>query len=550
MATKDNLVVKVTMNSKDFENGLENAKKSMKGFGAKVDQAGSSIVKVMGKAVVAIAAAAGAMNTFETAIRSTEQSSDAFDRSIYSMKSAVSDFFQSLSQGNLHNFVTDLGEVVKMAKEAYNAIDALGTMNMWSKVRINQLNAQISEQRVVAMSKNSTASEKQEANRLISMYIAQMETLTQSLLGETKSAAKAQLRKMAGVGEEYVSDAELEGYVWAFENKELKGMVDNMYQQYATETHAKGWTMGGGSMAKMPTSYDITNVTWSATDAEHKWRAMNNLLTANEKEQWQIYYDLLDQENTIRQSLAATKLKANRTMEKGMTGGSSTTREATDLVPTLSPIPAVKNEDEGLAIIEQINRALELQGLQMQENAILVLAENHMWQQRIKEVNQYASAISYAGNAFSSLADIIGDDSPFRSLASALSGVASHLSSLINTYISLISVEAVSESIKAGKGIPFPFNLAAILAAGSALLGIISSLKSSFAGQFAGGGVVGGNSYTGDKLWARVNSGEMILNRTQQAALFGGGRGGNVNFVIEGSQLKGVLDNYNKIEAL
>lgn len=550
MATKDNLVVKVTMNSKDFENGLENAKKSMKGFGAKVDQAGSSIVKVMGKAVVAIAAAAGAMNTFETAIRSTEQSSDAFDRSIYSMKSAVSDFFQSLSQGNLHNFVTDLGEVVKMAKEAYNAIDALGTMNMWSKVRINQLNAQISEQRVVAMSKNSTASEKQEANRLISMYIAQMETLTQSLLGETKSAAKAQLRKMAGVGEEYVSDAELEGYVWAFENNELKGMVDNMYQQYATETHAKGWTMGGGSMAKMPTSYDITNVTWSATDAEHKWRAMNNLLTANEKEQWQIYYDLLDQENTIRQSLAATKLKANRTMEKGMTGGSSTTREATDLVPTLSPIPAVKNEDEGLAIIEQINRALELQGLQMQENAILVLAENHMWQQRIKEVNQYASAISYAGNAFSSLADIIGDDSPFRSLASALSGVASHLASLINTYISLISVEAVSESIKAGKGIPFPFNLAAILAAGSALLGIISSLKSSFAGQFAGGGVVGGNSYTGDKLWARVNSGEMILNRTQQAALFGGGRGGNVNFVIEGSQLKGVLDNYNKIEAL
>jgi hypothetical protein len=549
MAQGKDLVVKMTMNSNDYQNGLENAKKSMKGFGAKVDQAGSSIVKVMGRAVVAIAAASGAMNTFETAIRSTEQSSDAFDRSIYSMKSAVSDFFQSLSQGNLANFVTDLGEVVKMAKEAYNAIDALGTMNMWSKVRINQLSAQISEQRVVAMSKNSTASEKKEANRLISMYIAQMETLTQSLLGETKSAAKAQLRKMAGVGEEFVSDAELEGYVWAFENQELKGMVDDMYKQYATETHAKGWTMGGGSMAKMPTSYDITNVTWSATDAEHKWRAMNNLLTASEKEQWQIYYDLLDQENTIRQSLAATKLKANRTMERGLTGGSGgTTREATDLIPALSPISAVKDEDEGLAIIEQINRALQLQGIQMQENAILVAVENKLWQQRINKVNQYASAISYAGNAFSSLADIVGDDSPFRSLASAMSGVASQIASFINTYTSLISVQAVSESIKAGNGIPFPFNLVAIAAAGSTLLGIISSLKSSFAGQFAGGGVVGGNSYSGDKLWARVNSGEMILNRQQQSALFGGG--GNVNFVIEGSQLRGVLDNYDKTSQL
>ena len=90
----------------------------------------------------------------------------------------------------------------------------------------------------------------------------------------------------------------------------------------------------------------------------------------------------------------------------------------------------------------------------------------------------------------------------------------------------------------------------AIAAAGAALVGIISSLKGSFkdAGSFAGGGIVGGNSYSGDRLIAHVNSGEMILNQSQQAALFGGGR--NVNFIIEGSQLKGVLDNYNKTEAL
>ena len=36
---------------------------------------------------------------------------------------------------------------------------------------------------------------------------------------------------------------------------------------------------------------------------------------------------------------------------------------------------------------------------------------------------------------------------------------------------------------------------------------------------FATGGVVGGNSPTGDRVLARVNSGEMILNKRQQQRL-------------------------------
>ena len=41
-----------------------------------------------------------------------------------------------------------------------------------------------------------------------------------------------------------------------------------------------------------------------------------------------------------------------------------------------------------------------------------------------------------------------------------------------------------------------------------------------FADGFAAGGIVGGNSFTGDKVLTRVNSGEMILNQAQQARLF------------------------------
>ena len=61
---------------------------------------------------------------------------------------------------------------------------------------------------------------------------------------------------------------------------------------------------------------------------------------------------------------------------------------------------------------------------------------------------------------------------------------------------------------------------------------------------FAKGGIVGGNSTHGDRNLARVNSGEMILNKRQQgnlANMLGGG--GQVEFHISGDSLVGVLNN-------
>lgn len=57
--------------------------------------------------------------------------------------------------------------------------------------------------------------------------------------------------------------------------------------------------------------------------------------------------------------------------------------------------------------------------------------------------------------------------------------------------------------------------------------------------SFAGGGIVPGNSYSGDRVRANVNSGEMILNAAQQRSLWeaanGRGAGGGTNIVIQNS---------------
>lgn len=61
------------------------------------------------------------------------------------------------------------------------------------------------------------------------------------------------------------------------------------------------------------------------------------------------------------------------------------------------------------------------------------------------------------------------------------------------------------------------------IAAGVALiaLGTIVKGQLSSAGAFADGGIVGGSSFYGDKIYARVNSGELILNQKQQKSLYG-----------------------------
>ena len=111
------------------------------------------------------------------------------------------------------------------------------------------------------------------------------------------------------------------------------------------------------------------------------------------------------------------------------------------------------------------------------------------------------------------------------------------------------------------------------LAFGVAGVAQLTSLISTIQG-FATGGIVPGNSKHGDKMLARVNSGEMILNNRQQANLFkllDRGRvlspeihqparmdvrfdtsrlsnafyhpGGDYNFTISGRNLVGVLAN-------
>lgn len=156
------------------------------------------------------------------------------------------------------------------------------------------------------------------------------------------------------------------------------------------------------------------------------------------------------------------------------------------------------------------------------------------------------NGISSVLETVNTLTELFGTTSTVASTKAAAASQVEATASLTNA--SAKATESVASATASGAKLPFPYNLAAIAAGIAAVVGALALM-----GTFANGGVIGGNSYSGDRLLARVNSGEAILNQNQQKHLFtllDGNHGtsvsgGNVRFVIQGKDLVGTLNNYN-----
>lgn len=153
----------------------------------------------------------------------------------------------------------------------------------------------------------------------------------------------------------------------------------------------------------------------------------------------------------------------------------------------------------------------------------------------------YAQMIGSVGQAM----DILGNSSEAQ-VAKFAVNTAAILANAVST-IAAMNAEALAKGASSAFSLPFPANLAAWATVFATITSIFASLP-----KFAEGGVVGGNSYFGDKVLARVNSGEMIFNKRQQKNLFNALDGGGVYEVVwklRGADLYGSMKNYSKTVA-
>lgn len=345
----------------------------------------------------------------------------------------------------------------------------------------------------------------------------------------------------------------------------LAKLTSDMEKALATQTAVEdlilqgmGWSVsstGGSSTGgnKKKKDENIPNIeSISAMDALIDWKDKELEGMTPDSAEWWEALDVLDSYNDELE-----RLKKLKNELLGIT-------PAEEVVPNIESISAMK----ALISWKEAERDTFAVGSSEWEEAIIVLDSYNAELERLLKIqeefeSQFEDKTSPVSNLsknfehfntvlgstaflFESLGNVIeatGDKSSQNAveMMHIFSAIAEGAVNVIPALQALTAAEGASEAAKT----PWPANIAAIISIVATVASVFASIKQIKNNKFAEGGIVGGTSYSGDKLFAMVNSGEMILNKRQQRNLGNmlGGGGGQVEFHISGDSLVGVLNN-------
>lgn len=227
----------------------------------------------------------------------------------------------------------------------------------------------------------------------------------------------------------------------------------------------------------------------------------------------------------------------------------SDTAEATEGLEDLFASTGVKLAEamefsQGEAMFAGITNQYEDFLITTDDDLIIPFAEKL---QRLQEIGE--SVGDAVGGAFENLSGRLVD-----SLGLASAGFEGFIKGLVGTITKLISMmlaSSISQSIAGATASGTATGPLAIFTTPAFIATAVGGVLSAFAAipKFATGGVVGGSSFHGDKILARVNSGELLLNSKQQERVHSAMNGGsNVGvsvsgeFKLQGDNLVAVVD--------
>ena len=221
----------------------------------------------------------------------------------------------------------------------------------------------------------------------------------------------------------------------------------------------------------------------------------------------------------------------------------------------LGDVEGLKKVNDQLGSIKESQQELSSQAEELNQKKI-------DWEQQQTAMQGVSDIAGSMGNAFSSLGQVfsaVGDESAaavMQMVTTTLDGVAQVIPQIM-ALIAAKQGEAMASGTASAASLPFPANIAAIAAVTATIISTFAGIIAA-AQKFADGGIVGGGSLHGDRLLARVNSGEMILNGRQQKRLFdlldsngaiGGAQMQTITWKLKGTDIYGSLKNLSEIKS-
>ena len=510
------ILTRLLLNTSDYDSKLKKAKGSVNGFASDIQ---GKLVSAAGKMAAGIGIAMGGVEAFNKVIQSSQTLGDNWNNTINACKGTVDAFFQSLATGNWDAFNNGLSGAIGKMYEVSALKDMLEDAKLTMGFDTKQFEREYVRLEGIIDDETKSKGEREAA-------FAEME----ALIGRFKDRVQ---KTAAGAGETLVAEmnakfgqnftlGDLEKYITEVNNEFLNTETLQRLNKYKAEL-AK--FEPGGSRA-VDGGYVLTEKQYKERNAElEKMRLLqddNDESRKNMLAQLEYANDLYRQADEYLKRSLEKQNKIASLNRASQSGGTTTTTSGGSTKKNSVPVSVATVQYEtplGQKVLKWMNGEeipiikanIEIEDEVDEEDL------SGKWGEHVKEVEKMNEALGSTASIFGSLGSIAGqagDDF----LAATLTSMGS-VAQMIMELQALCTAQGVTSASK----LPFPANLAAIATVVATIASVFSSLP-----KFADGGIVGGSSYFGDKLLARVNSGEMILNQGQQARLLNMTDGGNV----------------------
>lgn len=555
------ILTRLLLNTGDYDAKLAKAKKSAQDYGKGLGDTANKVIGGFSKMAGAIGVAIGGMEAFNKVISSSQTAGDKYAETMAGMKRGVEEFFSALGTGDFTAFNSGLDGMVTRAREAYRALDQLGNAQMSFDIAQALAQKSIQEGQLAAKNKFAPLDVAKGGFDTWRSGINDMTEKVTQLTSDTQEYIRKAVESVAGVkGFSANMDNITKGLLLDIQEKgkrsQLKARYEKEYQEYIDAIKDADDLLRTGSKTEAQRMKDTReyNVKLQALNEKYNEAiTVNALLVKYGDDELKAIGGNVKSLIGLDSSISNLKREFNETAyefnnrNKGVAGftpiesfdgykvyaGSAATTQKASASGGGSSVKGQKipvsvatvqyETDLGQKVLKWMNGEeipvikthIEIEEDVDEEDVAKKFADDvEKKKTKIEEMNE---ALSSTGQIFGSLGGIMssfGND-----MGAWMLGTVGQIAQMIVQLQSLATARAVAEGAK----VPFPGNLAAMATVVATIASIFSSLP-----KFAEGGIVGGSSYFGDKLLARVNSGEVILNQKQQARLLGMMDGGDV----------------------